>query len=415
MTTVTWAPNNAQLGFSYAILNDGYAAGCGALCIGGLMLIPFALKYGRRPIYLFSTAVQCGMAIWSARMENVPDLMLTNVLMCLVGALAEVLVQMTVADVYFVHQRGLMNSIYVWMMTFGSNLAPLAGGYVVDAQGWRWVWWWMAIWIGVGLVAFVFLYEETKFTPAETIDGLEPPQVMTADANRKQPPVEDVKAAGAASSSDLEKDTEKDAAMIAATPGCTHWIDYSIPKRTYGQMLVPWTNSPSSLLHLARHAYQPFLLLASIPAVFYVALVYGAMTASSTVTVTTLSSYMAEAPYNFGPSGIGLMGLPPFIGTSLGTMVCGPLSDRLVLYLSKRNKGVFEPEVRLWVAVGFIIFVPAGLFMFGIGLNNGAHWAVPAVGLGIMSFGSVPLGGIALTYLTDAYTDVSVPLELTSN
>jgi hypothetical protein len=45
--------------------------------------------------------------------------------------------------------------------------------------------------------------------------------------------------------------------------------------------------------------------------------------------------------------------------------------------------------------------------MFGIGLNNGSHWLLPAFGLGINAFGVVPASSAALTYLTDAYTDVS--------
>jgi MFS family permease len=170
MATVTWGPVNKEMGFSFELLNDSYAAGCGSLCIGGVILIPFALKYGRRPVYVLSTTVQCGICVWFARMQTVTDLMLTNILSCVVGALAEVLVQMIAADVYFVHQRGLMNSVYVWFMTVGTTLPPLAGGYIVTSQGWRWVWWWMVILMGAGLIAFTFLYKEMKFS-APTLNG----------------------------------------------------------------------------------------------------------------------------------------------------------------------------------------------------------------------------------------------------
>lgn len=62
--------------------------------------------------------------------------------------------------------------------------------------------------------------------------------------------------------------------------------------------------------------------------------------------------------------------------------------------------------MRLWVIAAFIPFVPAGLFMFGFGLANGASWPVLAIGYGLLSFGCAPASAIALTYLTDAYTDV---------
>ena len=143
MATVTWEPVKQELGFSYALLNDSYAAGCASLSIGAIILVPFSLKYGRRPVYILSTAAQCGLCAWLARMQNVADLMLSNILTCIVGALSEVLVQMTVADVYFIHHRGTANTIYYWCINLGATFSPLAGGYIIPSQGWRWVWWWM--------------------------------------------------------------------------------------------------------------------------------------------------------------------------------------------------------------------------------------------------------------------------------
>lgn len=189
-------------------------------------------------------------------------------------------------------------------------------------------------------------------------------------------------------------------------------IDYSIPKKKYWRKLALWANSPVSFNQLAKHTYQPFLIMFSIPAVFYMALEYGIMTACTTVPVTTLSSVMTLPPYNFGSAQIGLMGVPPFIGTCLSAITCGPLSDMIVLYLAKRNGGIFEPEMRLWLCLVFVPFVPAGLFMFGIGLDRGSHWLLPAFGLGVSAFGIVPASSAALTYLTDAYTDVRLPYQL---
>jgi hypothetical protein len=191
-------------------------------------------------------------------------------------------------------------------------------------------------------------------------------------------------------------------------------IDYSIPKKKYWRKLALWANSPVSFGQLAKHTYQPFLIMFSIPAVFFMAVEYGIMTACTTVPVTTLSSVMTLPPYNFGSSQIGLMGIPPFIGACLSAITCGPLSDVIVLYLARRNGGIFEPEMRLWFCLVFVPFVPAGLFMFGIGLDRGSHWLLPAFGLGITSFGIVPASSAALTYLTDAYTDVH-PLLLLRN
>lgn len=89
-----------ELGFTIELLNNGYATGSASLAVGALLFIPFALKYGRRPIYLVSLAGQMTVMIWSARIQNPADLIMTNLFNCLIGALAEVIVQMTVAGAY---------------------------------------------------------------------------------------------------------------------------------------------------------------------------------------------------------------------------------------------------------------------------------------------------------------------------
>jgi MFS family permease len=74
---------------------------------------------------------------------------------------------------------------------------------------------------------------------------------------------------------------------------------------------------------------------------------------------------MILPPYNFNSTQIGLMNLAPFIGNTLGSLICGPLSDWTILRLAKRNNGIYEPEMRLWVFVPFIPFQVAGAFWFG--------------------------------------------------
>lgn len=135
--TPTWIPMNEQLGFSYAILNDAYALGGAGTALAAFVLVPFALKYGRRPIYIVSTVLQFAIAVWSAKQETVADQMLVNLFLNSIGALAEVMVQMTVADMFFVPQRGVANTIYVWVAFSGAFLWPVAGGFITITQGWR--------------------------------------------------------------------------------------------------------------------------------------------------------------------------------------------------------------------------------------------------------------------------------------
>jgi hypothetical protein len=58
----------------------------------------------------------------------------------------------------------------------------------------------------------------------------------------------------------------------------------------------------------------------------------------------------------------------------------------------------------------FVPFVPAGALIFGVRLENGIGWPIVAVGYAICSFGLTPISSIALTYITDSYTEVRIPL-----
>ena len=94
------------------------------------MLIPFALKFGSRPVYVISSAAQFAISIWAANTQTAGDWWGVNAVQCWLGALAEVLIQMTIAEMYFVHQRGMFNAIYVWVANVGSNLAIVAAGFI---------------------------------------------------------------------------------------------------------------------------------------------------------------------------------------------------------------------------------------------------------------------------------------------
>lgn len=85
-----------QLGISIDELTNAFAANCAGLAIGCLVFIPFALKYGRRPVYIVSVAVTWATAIWQALLRDFPNMLATQVISGMSGAVCDVLVQMTV-------------------------------------------------------------------------------------------------------------------------------------------------------------------------------------------------------------------------------------------------------------------------------------------------------------------------------
>ena len=126
--TVIWGDTQADLGYTVQDNTWGFGLNTAGLAVGCVLFIPFALKYGRRIVYLFSTSVSLATAIWQAKMRTTGDLWGSNILSGLAGSIAETICQMTIADLFFVHQRGTANGVYIVCVNMGAFLAPVAAG-----------------------------------------------------------------------------------------------------------------------------------------------------------------------------------------------------------------------------------------------------------------------------------------------
>lgn len=136
MSVPFWQNFNEELGMSYDALNNGYAANMAGLATGCIIFIPIALRIGRRPIYLITGLIMFASGIWQAMTYTVGDMVGMNAIAGIAGAVNEALFQVTVgdcqllaqhltnlsnqvADLFFVHQRGTMNGIYLMMVLVG--------------------------------------------------------------------------------------------------------------------------------------------------------------------------------------------------------------------------------------------------------------------------------------------------------
>lgn len=319
-------------------------------------------------------------------MTTVWELYVTNLFLGLAGAVNEAIVGLSVADLFFVHQRGTMNGLYLVMVMTGSFLTPMIAGVQVTYQGWRWSFYTQSIAMGIILLLFVFFYEETKYVP--TVQGLEMTQTIS---NNENP------------SKEFAKVTEEDLNAAANIPRSER-LDSSIPLKTWRQRHALYTPTNENLWTLT---YRPLIVLVRFPAVAFAAIQYGAGLSWLVNILVASTVFFSSPPYNFNSAAIGYMGLGPFVGNFLGSIYCGYLADRAVVWFSKRNKGWFEPEMRLYLLHLPSLSIGAGLIMFGVCTSKGMHWIYPSIGGALFGFGLGAFGDTCLTYVIDSYRDVT--------
>ncbi|RMZ70988.1 major facilitator superfamily transporter [Pyrenophora seminiperda CCB06] len=388
-----WGPMIAQLHFSIDQLNQGSAMVSTGLALGCIMFVPFVHKYGRRPLYIMSSLMQLGAVIWQARTYTYGDLMGATTISGLGGAVSEAIVQITIADVFFVHQHGTMNAWYLIFTAVGATLGPVASGFIVQNQGWRWVWWYCTIFLTINLFLVVFFFEESKYVPV--INGHSVTHTTTTTET-------DMPKNDRGGVDDLAKETPHEK-HVSDLQRLESRIDPTLPRKTYRQRMAFYTKSEGSIAH---HFYQPVIVLFTFPAATYAALTYGMLLACLALMSSMSATYMLNPPYNFGPAGVGLINLAPFTGSAIGFFVGGTLNDVSIMWLAKRNKGIYEPEMRLWVGLAAAILLPAGLIIFGVALSKGLHWMIICVGFSLFGFCFVFASGVALSYATDCYQEI---------
>lgn len=91
-----WQLMVQDLGLTYTQLNRSMSVNFVGLSTGCILFIPLARKYGRRPIYLVSTAIMLATAFWFAEIHSLAELYVANLLQGLAGATNESIVQITV-------------------------------------------------------------------------------------------------------------------------------------------------------------------------------------------------------------------------------------------------------------------------------------------------------------------------------
>ncbi|KEF58759.1 uncharacterized protein A1O9_03602 [Exophiala aquamarina CBS 119918] len=95
------------------------------------------------------------------------------------------------------------------------------------------------------------------------------------------------------------------------------------------------------------------------------------------------------------------------LGTLLGILGGGWLSDWVADFFTKRNGGVREPEMRLPAMTVALICSPLALVLYGCGIQYRWHWMVPTIDLGLLSFAIAQGTNVSLVYIIESYRPIA--------
>lgn len=153
--------------------------------------------------------------------------------------------------------------------------------------------------------------------------------------------------------------------------------------------------------------YRPLIFIFQYPTTLWSGFMYGQALCWYTVLNGTASPVLSAPPYNWKSGLVGTIYVGPLLGSAFGTLISGILGDKFTIWMARRNKGIREPEQRLWLQLLAAPLIAAGLILWGVGAGRGIHWVGLAFGLLLMQLGCAMSSSISLSYSIDCFREIS--------
>ncbi|KAK5759259.1 hypothetical protein LTS12_010582 [Elasticomyces elasticus] len=386
MISPGYADMSESWNMSYNALNGGLGWGIFVIGISCFFTNALAVVYGRRPVFLLGNLLLFISSLWGYFAHSYSSLLASRLIGCIGMSPFEVLVTTTIADLYFVHQRGLRLAMWGLCLSVGVGGGGIISGYIIQDLGWNWTYGICAILFGVWIPVLYFFCPETAYrrdaifnTDQGTQDRAEElTETKLAKLEEKHETVENIDRVETNLTFTEEKHSYAHDLKIFHGRQCDD---------AYWKVLV-----------------RPLMMLV-FPQVLFSFFAYGLTTSWLVVVGSVLAQLFTAPPYNFSVSGVGLVSTSALIGSIIGAFTSGPIADWAVKIMARKNGGIYEPEFRLVIIIVTLILGGMSFFGFGWSLEVHDRWIGPVIFYGIQYF-SVGFMNIAVYgYLTDCHRD----------
>ncbi|KAK7743751.1 MFS siderochrome iron transporter 1 [Diatrype stigma] len=318
--------------------------------LGPLIWAPLSEMYGRQILFFITYMALTAFNGGAAGAPNIQSLIVLRFFAGTFGSSPLTNSGGVIADMFSASERGLATAIFATAPFLGPSIGPIAGGFLGQAGGWRWVEGLMAAFTGLLWIICSLLVPETYA-----------PILLRRRA---------------------EKLTQMTGKVYLSK------VDAGRPKKTVAQEFRVALSRPWVLLFR-----EPIVFLTAV----YMAILYG-----------TLYMCFAAFPIVFQKQrgwSPGIGGLA-FLGIAVGMMgAVGYSAYDNTRYgkVSAANGGHAPPEARLPPALIGSVLLPVGLFWFAWTNGTNIHWIVPIIGTAFFAAGLVLVFLSLMNYLIDSY------------
>ncbi|KAI1496328.1 major facilitator superfamily domain-containing protein [Biscogniauxia marginata] len=361
--------------------------------------VPISVCFGRRPVMIVSSLICVVSSIWRARATSYESFLGASVLNGIAAGPCETLMPQIITDTVFLHERGKYQTLYFSMYFAALTIGPIVSGAMAFNTGWRSFWW-----FNTALLLFCFLLNLCLFPETRYRRATEPGQNTASETNDAAGPGE--KALEPTSKSYHEGGDAETGNGITERLDQTQthqdpWLGRGKPSKGQFKLFQSYEGS------LLRELWVPWYLHI-FPIVELAAFVVSFSASGYLVVNLSQTQAFAAPPYNYSSQTIGLFNLAVFIGGLIGLFTNGPWSDWVAAYLTKKNNGIREPEMRLPAMIPYVFVMIIGSVITGVGYDY--HWPWPAIvviGYGCLGIQVSALPSIASTYAIDSYKPVT--------
>ncbi|PVH95586.1 MFS multidrug transporter [Periconia macrospinosa] len=321
-----------------------------AQAIGGVFFPPYSESFGRKKLFVTSTALYCVSSIMIGNLNHIGAVIAGRFLSGLSSALPTVVIAGSAEDMFDSGRRIWM--LYAWAVAanVGICIGPIFGTAVVTSIGWHWVFHISAIVSALCTILLLFIKESR------------PSQVLSNELAR------------------LHNETNNQSLHIDNP-------DHAPDLQTFARVAM----------------FRPLQLFFTEPIVF-VSSILGAVVFGLLYLFTEAIPIVYES-FGFTPFQSSLAFLPIIIGffSGVGTR----LYDQHLYTTKLRNNKPFQPEQKL---IGFVIGAPAlavGLWWFAWTVPpRVVHvpWVVSMLSLFLVGYATNEFDCTLAGYLADSYT-----------